>query len=61
MKNKKKDELLKICEKFVIDLEIGCPESIYQSDRVIESAPEFIEKICDIVGYFKFEDDEDSK
>jgi hypothetical protein len=37
--------------EFVESQRIGCPEIIYQTDWVIENAYEFIEDVCDIVGY----------
>ena len=43
--------LLELCQKFVRDNGISCPEAIYQTDRVIENAYEFIEAICELVGY----------
>jgi GTP-dependent phosphoenolpyruvate carboxykinase len=43
--------LVKLCEKFVRDQHINCEETVYQSDRVIENAYEFIHHVCDIVGY----------
>lgn len=46
-----RDALVKLCVDFVEEQHIYCAETIYQSDRVIENAYEFIEKICDIVGY----------
>jgi len=39
------------CGKFVKDQVIICPETIYQTDRVIGNACEFIEGVCGIVGY----------
>ena len=47
--------LKKLTEKFVIDREIGSAEAIYQCDSVIENACEFIESLCDIVGYYDYE------
>lgn len=47
-----------LCQKFVKDNSIICPETIYQADKVYENAPEFVEAICDLVGYHKTEDDE---
>ena len=51
-------QLLLLCQKFIRDNEIGCSESIYQSDRIILNSPDFIRKICDLVGYHQFEEDE---
>ena len=45
------------CKSFIKDQKVRCPEDVWQSDKVIENAYEFIEGICNIVGYFK--DDED--
>jgi hypothetical protein len=39
------------CLEFVESQRISYAETIYQSDRVIENAYEFIEDVCDIVGY----------
>jgi hypothetical protein len=55
MKNKK-IELWKLCEKFIEEQRISCPETIYQSDHVIQNAYEFIEKVAATVGYYKYED-----
>ena len=52
-----KDELLQVCLDFINENGISCPEAIYQSDRVILNAQEFIEKICDLVGYCEVEED----
>lgn len=46
-------DLIKLCEKFIEDNNITCPETVYQTDRVIVNAYRFIEKICDIVGYME--------
>lgn len=47
----KREELLALCEKFIVDNNIHCEETIYQTDRVIKNAYEFIGDICNIVGY----------
>ena len=44
---------LGIIERFIDDNGIGCAETIYQSDRVIQNAYEFIEELCELVGYYK--------
>lgn len=54
----KEDELTKIVEKFILDQQIHCEEDIYQSDRVIINAYEFIQELCDVVGYLPEEEDE---
>ena len=55
----KQEELFRLCQKFIEAQRIHCPETVYQSDRVIENAYEFIEDICDIVGYKKYDKEED--
>lgn len=52
-------ELWNVCMKFIKAQGIGCQETIYQTDWVIENAYEFIEDICDVVGYVEYEDDQD--
>lgn len=39
--------------------EITCPETIHQSDRVIENAYEFIEVLAEVVGYHVYPQDEE--
>jgi hypothetical protein len=56
MKNLK-DELWNVCFNFIQEHEIYCPEDVYQSDRVVLNAQEFIEKICDVVGYCEVEEE----
>jgi hypothetical protein len=51
-------ELHRVCLEFITKQKITCPETIFQSDRVIENAYEFIQEICDIVGYAKYEDED---
>lgn len=58
--NKRDDALLAHCEKFIRDQQITCSEAVHQTDRVIENAYEFIEGVCEIVGYHQTEDDEDA-
>jgi hypothetical protein len=57
----KQQELYNLCSKFVADQNIHCAETVYQSNRVIENAYEFIEKVCNIVGYCKCEDEDDEE
>lgn len=51
------DRLTEIVKEFVREQRIYCPETIYQTDRVIVNAYEFIEKLCEVVGYHEYEDD----
>jgi hypothetical protein len=39
------------CREFIAKQGITCAETIYQVDRVMENAAEFIEGVCEIVGY----------
>jgi len=57
MAKSKEKQLFELCQKFVNDNKINCAESVCQSDHVIENAYEFIEQVCDIVGYYEYEDD----
>jgi hypothetical protein len=41
------------CEEFILKHGITCPESVYQQDDVILNALEFIDGICEIIGYAK--------
>lgn len=50
------EELFNLCKKFIAQERIHSPETIYQTDSVIEHAYEFIEGVCNIVGYYKYED-----
>lgn len=47
------------CVKFIREQRIICPESVYQCDRVIEDAYEFIEGVANITGYCPMEEDEE--
>lgn len=49
--------LEEIVRAFIRDQRINAPETIYQCDWVIENAYEFIEKLCDAVGYAAPADD----
>lgn len=50
--------LQELCQRFIRENQIGCPETIYQCDWVEENAPEFIQRICEIVGYCSVDDEE---
>lgn len=47
----KAHQLLELCRKFIKDNRIYCEETVYQSDRVIENAYDFLGEMCNIVGY----------
>lgn len=55
------EKLELIVKKFVEDNNISCPETIYQCDWVIENAYEFIEQLCEAVGYVEDDEDEDEE
>lgn len=46
------------CTKFFKDQRISCPETIFQSDRVMENSAEFIEGIGKLIGYYDEESDQ---
>jgi hypothetical protein len=52
----KEQQLFELCKKFIQEHQIYCPEKIYQTDQIMIDATEFIEDICNLVGY---EDSED--
>jgi len=47
------DEIINECKKFIKEHKISCPESIYQVDQVLVDSLGFIERICELVGYYK--------
>lgn len=51
--------LYKICQGFIEKHKISGSENIYQSDSVILDAYEFIETICEIVGYYEYPEEID--
>lgn len=48
-----KDALWDLCNKFVKDNDISCPEAINQCEWISENSLDLIEDICKIVGYNK--------
>lgn len=46
------------CRQFIEEQGISCPETIHQTDRVIENAYAFIQGICDLVGYLGDEEED---
>lgn len=53
------EALEKLCRDYIQQQEITCSETIYQTDRVAETAMEFVESVCDMVGYW-VPDEEDA-
>jgi len=47
------------CRKFIKKYKPLCPESIYQVDRISLACEEFVEEICNCVGYY--DDDKEDK
>lgn len=52
-------ELFDICKDFIKDNEITCAESIYQKDSIEANALDLIEQICELIGYYEEEDEEE--
>lgn len=52
-----KIKLYDLCLKFIDKNDLTCAETTCE-DRVYENAPEFVQRICEIVGYKEFEKDE---
>lgn len=50
-------ELFDLCREFIKENEISCAEDIYQSDRIEANALDFIEQICELIGYHEEEED----
>ena len=50
--------LLGLVRAFVAKHKISCPETIYQTGRVIENACGFIELLVDVAGYYRDQGDE---
>ena len=46
-------DLVAYIKEFIERHKVECAESIYQTDMLIEAAPAFMEKCCEIVGYHK--------
>jgi hypothetical protein len=53
-------QLWHVCRSYIEDLEITCPEAIYQKDGITQTSLEFVEQICEIVGYHEQVNDETS-
>lgn len=57
--NEKMKKIVDMVENFILDNKIRCSESIWQRDNIIENAYDFIENLCDIVGYYKDDEEEE--
>jgi hypothetical protein len=52
-------ELFDLCKEFIKEHRIECAEDIYQTDSVSEYSLEFIESICELIGYHEDEEEID--
>jgi hypothetical protein len=52
-------ELFDLCREFIKENKIDCSETIYQTDRIVENSLEFIEAICELIGYHEEDEDEE--
>ena len=50
-------ELFDLCREFIKENKIDCSETIYQTDKVAENSLEFIESICELIGYHEDEEE----
>lgn len=48
--------VLILVREFIDSHKISAPETIHQSDRIIEDAYDFIEELCEAAGYAPGED-----
>ena len=46
-----------IAKAFIDSNRISCPEAT-TNDGVYENAPELVEKLCDVVGYYQYPEDD---
>jgi hypothetical protein len=51
--------LWELCANFIEQNRILCVEFVYDSDRVVENSYDFIASICNEVGYFDLEEEEE--
>lgn len=54
----KKDQLWQLAERFIDINDIFSSENVYQSDNVIEEAYDFLDNMCEIVGFKPYEEEE---
>ena len=47
--------------EFIEKHRLICPESIYQRDSVYEYAPELVEDLADVVGYYDDGDEDEEE
>lgn len=42
-----------LCKKFVEENQITCSDDVEKLDGVLDSVPEFLQAVCDLVGYYE--------
>lgn len=52
-----KDQLWELCQQRIAELDITAVETVYQTDRCWEKAPDLLADICGIVGFAPSTDD----
>lgn len=52
-------ELFDICKEFIKENQITCSETIYQSDKIEANALDLVEQICELLGYYEEDEEED--
>lgn len=60
-REEKAEKVLRIVERFVNANDIHCAETIYQVDRVIENAYDFIFDLVEVAGYLNDEEDNEDE
>jgi antitoxin component HigA of HigAB toxin-antitoxin module len=45
-------ELVEACRAFLLHYKVRAPESCYQMDDVVCAAPELVESVANILGYY---------
>lgn len=45
-------ELVAVCTKFLKEHQVRAPESCYQMDDVVLAAPELVQAVADVIGYY---------
>lgn len=53
-------QLLDLCRDFIRNNRITCNETIYQTDSVIQNSYELVKKMCEIVGYYQEDTDDEA-
>lgn len=59
LSQRKLERLGRLVVEFVDEQCITCPETIYQTDRVIENAYDFVRRLAEVVGYHVEPQDEE--